>query len=148
MHTKSRNETTSLYSLSGLSPFLGDNDAETLANVAATDWDFDDPVWDDISDVAKDFLCRLMVKDKSKRMTASEALQHPWITVRLLSFTFFHRMSYVLEKIRAHSSTFVSTKDANESTQMSTRLIKTHRVLSFVSLHLPSIHRSFAGTIT
>lgn len=77
-----RNATVLLRRLSGLSPFLGDNDAETLANVAATDWDFDDPTWDDISDLAKDFLCRLMVKDKSKRMSASEALQHPWITVR------------------------------------------------------------------
>lgn len=50
--------------LSGLSPFLGDNDEETLANVSAADWDFDDPAWDDVSDLAKDFICRLMVKDK------------------------------------------------------------------------------------
>ncbi|ETN69439.1 immunoglobulin I-set domain protein, partial [Necator americanus] len=39
--------------LSGLSPFLGDSDEETLANVSAADWDFDDPSWDDVSDVAK-----------------------------------------------------------------------------------------------
>ncbi len=53
-----------LFSLSGLSPFLGETDEETLANVAAADWDYDDPAWDDISDLAKDFICRLMVKDR------------------------------------------------------------------------------------
>ncbi|GMT09124.1 hypothetical protein PFISCL1PPCAC_421, partial [Pristionchus fissidentatus] len=50
--------------LSGLSPFLGDNDEETLANVSAGDWDFDDPAFDDITAEAKDFICRLMLKDK------------------------------------------------------------------------------------
>ena len=67
--------------LSGLSPFLGDSDEETLANVSAADWDFDDPSWDDVSDLAKDFICRLMAKDKRKRMSVQEALRHPWITV-------------------------------------------------------------------
>uniref|UniRef100_A0A0N5ALN6 Myosin light chain kinase, smooth muscle n=1 Tax=Syphacia muris TaxID=451379 RepID=A0A0N5ALN6_9BILA len=71
--------------LSGLSPFLGENDEETLANVSAGDWDFDDPSWDDVSPLAKDFICRLMIKDKRRRMTVAEALQHPWIKGPLLS---------------------------------------------------------------
>ncbi|EFP11257.1 CRE-TTN-1 protein [Caenorhabditis remanei] len=66
--------------LSGLSPFLGDSDEDTLANVSAADWDFDDPSWDDVSDLAKDFICRLMIKDKRKRMSVQDALRHPWIT--------------------------------------------------------------------
>ncbi|VDL74389.1 unnamed protein product, partial [Nippostrongylus brasiliensis] len=66
--------------LSGMSPFLGDTDAETLANVSAADWDFDDPTFDDVSDLAKDFICRLMCKDKRRRITVQQALQHPWIT--------------------------------------------------------------------
>ncbi|KHN81711.1 Titin [Toxocara canis] len=71
--------------LSGLSPFLGDTDEETLANVSAADWGFDDPSWEDVSPMAKDFICRLMVKDKRKRLTVAEALAHPWITGPLLS---------------------------------------------------------------
>ncbi|VDO18806.1 unnamed protein product [Heligmosomoides polygyrus] len=73
--------------LSGLSPFLGDTDEETLTNVSVADWDFDDPSWDDVSDVAKDFICRLMMRDKHRRMTVQEALRHPWITVLHSSFT-------------------------------------------------------------
>lgn len=50
--------------LSGLSPFAGDNDSETLANVTAGEWDFDDPVFEDISDEAKDFIQDLLVKNQ------------------------------------------------------------------------------------
>ena len=49
--------------LSGLSPFAGDDDSETLTNVTDGDWDFDDPVFEDISDEAKDFISELLVKD-------------------------------------------------------------------------------------
>ncbi|VDK50737.1 unnamed protein product [Anisakis simplex] len=66
--------------LSGLSPFLGDTDEETLANISAADWDFDDEEWQDVSPMAKDFISRLMVKDRRKRLTVAEALSHPWIT--------------------------------------------------------------------
>lgn len=76
------------FRLSGLSPFLGETDEETLANVAAADWDFDDPIWGDITPEAKDFICRLMVKDKKKRMTVQEALSHPWILVRFSVLVF------------------------------------------------------------
>ena len=47
--------------LSGLSPFAGDNDSETLTNVTSGEWDFDDPVFEDISDEAKDFITELLI---------------------------------------------------------------------------------------
>ncbi|VDN60786.1 unnamed protein product, partial [Dracunculus medinensis] len=65
--------------LSGISPFASANDAETLANVAAGDWNFDDASWNNVSDMAKDFISRLMLKDKRKRLTVTESLNHPWI---------------------------------------------------------------------
>lgn len=50
--------------LSGLSPFMGDNDAETFANITRADFDFDDDSFDAISDDAKDFISALLVKRK------------------------------------------------------------------------------------
>jgi len=47
-----------------MSPFLGDTDEETLANVSSAEFEFHDESWDFVSDKAKDFICRLMVKDK------------------------------------------------------------------------------------
>src|SRR6185503_2812387 len=46
--------------LSGLSPFGGDSDAETLRNVKACRWDFDPESFNGISDEAKDFIKRLL----------------------------------------------------------------------------------------
>lgn len=54
-----------LCSVSGLSPFMGDNDNETLANVTSATWDFEDEAFDEISDEAKDFISNLLKKDMS-----------------------------------------------------------------------------------
>lgn len=66
--------------LSGLSPFAGDNDVDTLKNVKACDWTFDEEAFRDISEDGKDFIRRLLVKNKEKRMTAHECLLHSWLT--------------------------------------------------------------------
>uniref|UniRef100_A0A8C8SBA7 Myosin light chain kinase 2, skeletal/cardiac muscle n=1 Tax=Pelusios castaneus TaxID=367368 RepID=A0A8C8SBA7_9SAUR len=65
--------------LSGLSPFLGDNDTETLNNVLAATWYFDEEAFEGISDEAKDFVSNLIIKEKSGRMSAGKCLQHPWL---------------------------------------------------------------------
>ncbi|XP_023226281.1 myosin light chain kinase, smooth muscle-like [Centruroides sculpturatus] len=65
--------------LSGLSPFMGDNDAETFTNITRSQFDFDDEAFDGISDEAKDFITKLLIKRPNKRMTASECLKHPWL---------------------------------------------------------------------
>lgn len=49
--------------LSGLSPFMGDSDNETLSNVTSATWDFEDEAFDEISDNAKDFITNLLKKD-------------------------------------------------------------------------------------
>ncbi len=71
-----------LASLSGLSPFMGDCDGETLTNVIKASYDFNYTEFDDISDNAKDLIARLLVIDKRDRLTATECLDHPWLRVR------------------------------------------------------------------
>ncbi|XP_058231580.1 death-associated protein kinase 1 isoform X2 [Hemibagrus wyckioides] len=65
--------------LSGASPFLGENKQETLANVSAVDYEFDEEYFSNTSSLAKDFIARLLIKDPKKRMTIQDSLQHPWI---------------------------------------------------------------------
>ncbi|KAF0034281.1 hypothetical protein F2P81_014347 [Scophthalmus maximus] len=65
--------------LSGASPFLGDNKQETLANVSAVDYTFDEEFFSNTSVLAKDFIAKLLVKDPKKRMTIQDSFQHPWI---------------------------------------------------------------------
>ncbi|NXA34344.1 MYLK2 kinase, partial [Eudromia elegans] len=65
--------------LSGLSPFLGDNDTETLNNVLAANWYFDEETFESVSEEAKDFVSNLIIKEKSARLSAGQCLQHPWL---------------------------------------------------------------------
>uniref|UniRef100_A0A4X2K035 Myosin light chain kinase 2, skeletal/cardiac muscle n=1 Tax=Vombatus ursinus TaxID=29139 RepID=A0A4X2K035_VOMUR len=58
--------------LSGLSPFLGDDDTETLNNVLAANWYFDEETFETISEEAKDFVSK-------ERMSAAQCLAHPWL---------------------------------------------------------------------
>ncbi|XGW29138.1 hypothetical protein V3C99_008720 [Haemonchus contortus] len=66
--------------LSGLSPFAGENDEETLKNVKKCDWNMDDPIFSQVSDNAKDFVRKLLVAEPGGRMTIHEALNHPWLS--------------------------------------------------------------------
>uniref|UniRef100_A0A914E3E1 Protein kinase domain-containing protein n=1 Tax=Acrobeloides nanus TaxID=290746 RepID=A0A914E3E1_9BILA len=65
--------------LSGSSPFLGDNDNETLNNVVHGEYTLDIPDLSDVSADARDFLIKLLVVDQFKRLTVDEALNHPWL---------------------------------------------------------------------
>ncbi|XP_075032660.1 myosin light chain kinase 2, skeletal/cardiac muscle [Mixophyes fleayi] len=65
--------------VSGLSPFLGDNDTETLNNVLTGAADFDEEPFEQVSEEAKDFISNLLVRDKSGRMSAAQCLKHPWL---------------------------------------------------------------------
>ncbi|XP_024880177.1 obscurin isoform X5 [Temnothorax curvispinosus] len=63
--------------LSGISPFRGANDRETLRKIREGKWDFDDR-WKNISNEAQDFIRSLLVYNVDKRMDVRAALAHPW----------------------------------------------------------------------
>ncbi|KAA0716077.1 Myosin light chain kinase, smooth muscle [Triplophysa tibetana] len=65
--------------VSGLSPFMGDNDNETLSNVTSATWDFEDEAFDEISEEAKSFISNLLKKNMKARLTCDQCIQHPWL---------------------------------------------------------------------
>eukprot|EP00106_Octopus_bimaculoides_P010081 XP_014777523.1 PREDICTED: myosin light chain kinase, smooth muscle-like isoform X3 [Octopus bimaculoides] len=67
--------------ISGLAPFTGETNGETLSNVTQAEYDFDDETFDEISDAAKDFISKLLVKKKENRMTIHKCLQHEWLAL-------------------------------------------------------------------
>merc|ERR1711997_878185 len=99
--------------LSGLSPFMGDSDVETFANISGINYDFEDEAFDSISDEAKDFISKLLVKFQNKRLTAAQCLNHPWLlsgmekskkeinTEKLKSFLMRRRWQKAAHAIRA-----------------------------------------------
>ena len=50
--------------LSGCSPFLGDDKNETFQNISAVEYEFDEEYFQDVSDLAKDFINKFLVKNQ------------------------------------------------------------------------------------
>ncbi|CAL8243535.1 unnamed protein product [Lota lota] len=65
--------------LSGLSPFLGDNDAETMNNILHGQWEFDSEGFENVTSEAKDFISELLIPTKSGRLSASGCTKHRWL---------------------------------------------------------------------
>uniref|UniRef100_A0A3P9LXN5 non-specific serine/threonine protein kinase n=1 Tax=Oryzias latipes TaxID=8090 RepID=A0A3P9LXN5_ORYLA len=65
--------------LSGASPFLGETKQDTLGNISAINYEFDEEFFCSTSDLAKRFISQLLERDRGKRLTIQDALNHPWI---------------------------------------------------------------------
>lgn len=65
--------------LSGFPPFNGASDLLITEKVKKGEYSFDKKIWRSISDNAKDFIRKLLELNVDRRMSAEEALQHPWI---------------------------------------------------------------------
>ncbi|KAK8916746.1 CDPK-related kinase 3 [Platanthera zijinensis] len=65
--------------LCGSRPFWARTESGIFRSVLRADPNFDDSPWPTVSLEAKDFVKRLLNKDYRKRMTAAQALTHPWL---------------------------------------------------------------------
>jgi len=65
--------------LCGFPPFYEETNKKLFEKIKSGKYDFPSPYWDDISDMAKDLIRKLLVVDPSKRLTADEILEHPWV---------------------------------------------------------------------
>uniref|UniRef100_A0A3B3YUC6 Protein kinase domain-containing protein n=1 Tax=Poecilia mexicana TaxID=48701 RepID=A0A3B3YUC6_9TELE len=69
--------------LSGLNPFAAESMTKMIENISNCEYVFDREAFKDISLEAMDFIDRLLVKDRKLRMTAHEALEHPWLKMKI-----------------------------------------------------------------
>ncbi|CAN1251060.1 CDPK-related kinase 4 [Linum perenne] len=65
--------------LCGSRPFWARTESGIFRSVLRADLNFNDSPWPSVSPEAKDFLKRLLNKDHRKRLSAAQALCHPWI---------------------------------------------------------------------
>ncbi|DBB18738.1 TPA: hypothetical protein ACH3X3_000345 [Trebouxia sp. C0006] len=71
--------------LGGYPPFYDESEPALFDQIRKGKFSFDDPVWDAVSDSAKSLVRELLTTNPSKRLTASQALQHTWFTASLHS---------------------------------------------------------------
>ncbi|KAL0382468.1 UNVERIFIED_CONTAM: CDPK-related kinase [Sesamum calycinum] len=65
--------------LCGSRPFWARTESGIFRSVLRADPNFYDAPWPSVSPEAKDFVKRLLNRDHRKRMTAAQALTHPWL---------------------------------------------------------------------
>lgn len=64
--------------LCGRPPFEGKTEKQILEKVVRGLWEFKHQEWVYVSEEAKDLIKKLLVVDPKARLSAEEALQHPW----------------------------------------------------------------------
>lgn len=69
--------------LCGYPPFYDEREFKIFKLIKACEWVFPEEDWESVSSEAKDFISKLLVKDPKERMTADEALNHPWILSKI-----------------------------------------------------------------
>ncbi|EPS59806.1 hypothetical protein M569_14999, partial [Genlisea aurea] len=65
--------------LCGSRPFWARTESGIFRSVVKAEPTYDEPPWPALSPESKDFVKRLLNKDPRKRMTAAQAMCHPWI---------------------------------------------------------------------
>ncbi|CAD7925898.1 unnamed protein product [Amoebophrya sp. A120] len=66
--------------LSGYPPFSGGHETELLSKIQNAQYVMIPERWHNVSAKGRDFVEKLLVVSKTQRMTAEDALHHPWIT--------------------------------------------------------------------
>jgi len=69
--------------LSGCPPFYHEDHSELFQAIMTADYDFPSPDWDNISPEAVDLIKALMCLDPKQRITAEDALKHPFMVSEL-----------------------------------------------------------------
>ncbi|KAI8487081.1 Serine/threonine-protein kinase 33 [Branchiostoma belcheri] len=66
--------------LAGHPPFFAKEEEKLYDLIKKGELDFSEPVWEDISEDAKSILSSMLRVDPAHRLTASQILDHPWVT--------------------------------------------------------------------
>ena len=65
--------------LCGFPPFYDENNQTLFQMIKTCQFEFPSPYWDDISDLAKDLIKKLLTVDPQRRLDADGIMAHPWI---------------------------------------------------------------------
>lgn len=62
---------------------MGEDLPEIVEQIINAEYEFPSPYFDSVSLEAKKFISSLLVVNPSERMTAEQALNHPWLKVQV-----------------------------------------------------------------
>ncbi|XP_043250587.1 calcium/calmodulin-dependent protein kinase type II alpha chain isoform X5 [Colletes gigas] len=114
--------------LVGYPPFWDEDQHRLYAQIKAGSYDYPSPEWDTVTPEAKNLINQMLTVIPSKRITASEALKHPWICQRERVASVVHRQETVdcLKKFNARRK----LKGAILTTMLATRNFSSRSIIT------------------
>ncbi|KAM4565269.1 calcium/calmodulin-dependent protein kinase type II delta 1 chain isoform 3-T3 [Fundulus diaphanus] len=105
--------------LVGYPPFWDEDQHRLYQQIKAGAYDFPSPEWDTVTPEAKDLINKMLTINPAKRITAADALKHPWVCQRSTVASMVHRQETVecLKKFNARRK----LKGAILTTMLATR---------------------------
>uniref|UniRef100_A0A6J0UGG7 calcium/calmodulin-dependent protein kinase n=1 Tax=Pogona vitticeps TaxID=103695 RepID=A0A6J0UGG7_9SAUR len=105
--------------LVGYPPFWDEDQHKLYQQIKAGAYDFPSPEWDTVTPEAKNLINQMLTINPAKRITAHEALKHPWVCQRSTVASMMHRQETVecLKKFNARRK----LKGAILTTMLATR---------------------------
>ncbi|XP_072227911.1 calcium/calmodulin-dependent protein kinase type II subunit beta isoform X1 [Leuresthes tenuis] len=89
--------------LVGYPPFWDEDQHKLYQQIKAGAYDFPSPEWDTVTPEAKNLINQMLTINPAKRITAQDALKHPWVCQRSTVASMMHRQETVecLKKFNA-----------------------------------------------
>ncbi|XP_051165214.1 calcium/calmodulin-dependent protein kinase type II alpha chain isoform X2 [Leptopilina boulardi] len=114
--------------LVGYPPFWDEDQHRLYQQIKQGSYDYPTPEWDTVTPEAKNLINQMLTVNPSKRITASEALKHPWICQRERVASVVHRQETVdcLKKFNARRK----LKGAILTTMIATRNFSTRSIVT------------------
>uniref|UniRef100_A0A8C3S2Y1 calcium/calmodulin-dependent protein kinase n=1 Tax=Chelydra serpentina TaxID=8475 RepID=A0A8C3S2Y1_CHESE len=96
--------------LVGYPPFWDEDQHKLYQQIKAGAYDFPSPEWDTVTPEAKNLINQMLTINPAKRITADQALKHPWVCQRSTVASMMHRQETVecLRKFNARRKLKVS----------------------------------------
>uniref|UniRef100_A0A8C5H5F3 calcium/calmodulin-dependent protein kinase n=1 Tax=Gouania willdenowi TaxID=441366 RepID=A0A8C5H5F3_GOUWI len=97
--------------LVGYPPFWDEDQHKLYQQIKAGAYDFPSPEWDTVTPEAKNLINQMLTINPAKRITAEQALKHPWVCHRSTVASMMHRQETVecLRKFNARRKLKVTT---------------------------------------
>ncbi|XP_074104519.1 calcium/calmodulin-dependent protein kinase II isoform X11 [Cotesia typhae] len=114
--------------LVGYPPFWDEDQHRLYGQIKAGAYDYPSPEWDTVTPEARNLINQMLTVNPSRRITASDALRHPWICQRERVASVVHRQETVdcLKKFNARRK----LKGAILTTMIATRNFSTRSIIT------------------
>ncbi|XP_070709460.1 serine/threonine-protein kinase H1-like [Pempheris klunzingeri] len=90
--------------LSGSMPFEDDSRTRLYRSIVRGRYSFHGDPWPSVSDLAKDFIQRLLLLDPTTRLTANHAIHHPWVITMAASSSMRNLHRSISQNLRQRTS--------------------------------------------